>query len=270
MVDDDVTCDTKRYMRTDTDYNSCVYDLEADLDDLPSNLVLNDTEDINSILKDTIGLTRKAYFKLTTDRTVPIGVINLLGKFRVFTEKVVRSVLIDSLVNTVNCDQQDNRLTGTLKNKSTAETPLLQVKDYSKIGYLGSDNLTIEVYDSNGDLIKTITHPTSDILSHFDVNDITTNEAYFKFKFKSGQYFEALNCYTQDEEIITTINNKSTNKRSKPIINTSYTIMVNGNHVKTHQKDKDIRNKTYTINTGISTSFKIIADNTKLEIKNKH
>ena len=54
MVDDDVTCDTKRYMRTDTDYNSCVYDLEADLDDLPSNLVLNDTEDINSILEEFI------------------------------------------------------------------------------------------------------------------------------------------------------------------------------------------------------------------------
>ena len=31
----DVTCDRK-YMKTDTDYNSCVYDLEADYDDLPS------------------------------------------------------------------------------------------------------------------------------------------------------------------------------------------------------------------------------------------
>ena len=262
----DVTCDRK-YMKTDTDYNSCVYDLEADYDDLPSNISLPDNNDISKILSRTLPVTRKCFFKLSTDRSFDIGVFSFSSNFTVFTEKVQDDITVNKLINVNNCTITDNNITGTLKDNSTAETPLLSIHLLSMLKYTGSENLTIEVYNQNGELITTITKPKKDLLENINTSDINTEKAYLKFKFKQHQYLTKITTYIKEEQLITTINNRQTTKKGKPNITTKYSILINGNKIKTHNNTHDIRKQKYQTSTNISTQYTILLNNTIMKTK---
>ena len=264
----EVTCDRK-YMKTDTDYNSCVYDLEADFDDLPSNISLPDNNDISKLLNRTLPATRKCFFKLTTDRNFDIGVLNFKPKFKIFTEKVQDNITVNDLINVNNCTITDNNITGTLKDNSTAETPLLSIHLLSMLKYTGSEKLTIEVYDENGTITQTINTPKTDLLENIDTTNITTPQAYLKFIFKQHQYLTQITTYTIEEEIITTTNNKQTQQKTTPNITTHYQIQINGNNIKTKNSTNTTKKHHHQIHTNITTHYQISINNTNTTIKKK-
>lgn len=59
------------YMKTTNDYNSCVYDLYANYNDIPSNIKYDNLNIFNKILNRSLPLTRKGYFNFAiTDNSI--------------------------------------------------------------------------------------------------------------------------------------------------------------------------------------------------------
>lgn len=58
------TVEDAKYMRTKTDYNSCVYDLFGDYSDVPSNLSLPSGDELLSVINRSIPITKKCFFNL--------------------------------------------------------------------------------------------------------------------------------------------------------------------------------------------------------------
>lgn len=57
------------YMKTSTDYNSCVYDLYADYNKIPSNIRYDDLNIFSKILNRSLPLTKKGYFNFAISNT---------------------------------------------------------------------------------------------------------------------------------------------------------------------------------------------------------
>jgi len=55
------------YMTTKEDYNSCVYDIYASYNDLPSNIRFKNNDIFQQLIDKSLPLTRKAYFNLSYD-----------------------------------------------------------------------------------------------------------------------------------------------------------------------------------------------------------
>ena len=56
--------DDAKYMRTKTDYNSCVYDVYGNYDDVPANLPLPTGDEVLGVIQRSLPITKKGFFNL--------------------------------------------------------------------------------------------------------------------------------------------------------------------------------------------------------------
>lgn len=65
------------YMKTKTDYNSCVYDLYADYNQIPSNIKYDNLNIFNQVLNRSLPLTKVGYFNFVLENTNNFEDMNL-------------------------------------------------------------------------------------------------------------------------------------------------------------------------------------------------
>ena len=68
---------SRKYQRTPLNYNSCVYDLYAEYEDIPSNIPKPSGEDVSKMLQDTMPLGKKIFFQYQSEELTPENVFNL-------------------------------------------------------------------------------------------------------------------------------------------------------------------------------------------------
>lgn len=85
-----------RYMKTKTNWNSCVYDLYVDYDDIPVNLRLDETTKFNLLFKRSLPLSKIGYFNLNitegNSNSISLGTsstIEILNYFGTLAEQEI-------------------------------------------------------------------------------------------------------------------------------------------------------------------------------------
>lgn len=93
-----VTGFDNRYMKTNTNWNSCVYDLYVNYDDIPVNLRLDETTKFNLLFKRSLPLSKIGYFNLAmtegNNKAVTLGTsttLEILNYFGNLTEDITIS-----------------------------------------------------------------------------------------------------------------------------------------------------------------------------------
>lgn len=85
------------YMKTNTDYNSCVYDLYADYNEIPSNIKYEDLTIFNKILNRSLPLTKIGYFNFVLNNTDTNDDMNLRTETNIYINDMLD---IESVVET--------------------------------------------------------------------------------------------------------------------------------------------------------------------------
>ena len=108
------------YMKTSTDYNSCVYDLYANYNDIPSNIKYENLDIFNKILNRSLPLSKTGYFNFAFNNT------DLDDNMDLVTES---NIYIDNMLD--------------------VESGILTANDYATISQANSDGLYVKEYNFN-------------------------------------------------------------------------------------------------------------------------
>ena len=95
------------YMRTSTDYNSCVYDLYADYTKIPSNIRYNNLNIFNEILNRSLPITKIGYFNFIYEED------NISNEMILDTET---NIYVGNLLDFDVLEQEDNAIVDTVHN----------------------------------------------------------------------------------------------------------------------------------------------------------
>ena len=194
MTDDDKACSLK-YMKTKNEYNSSVYDLVANYDDVPSNLPLPTSEDINKLLKRTLPACKKGYFKLKSEKTTPENKTLITNDYNLYLENVQYILKPADLINLTNSIRDNN---GNLINNTNfncnPRTPLILIGDetsgaITRIVIYGK-NLKYSIYNFKNQLIK------SDYETSINLSKNKENNIYLIFDLKKDSYFTSMELYS--------------------------------------------------------------------------
>lgn len=77
------------YMRTSTDYNSCVYDLYADYNKIPTNIKYDDLSIFNKILNRSLPISKKGYFNFAFKNSELCDNMNLSDKTNIYISNML-------------------------------------------------------------------------------------------------------------------------------------------------------------------------------------
>ena len=194
MTDDDKACSLK-YMKTKSEYNSSVYDLVANYDDVPSNLPLPTSEDISKLLKTTLPACKKGYFKLKSEKTTPENKTLITNDYNLYLENVQYILKPADLINLTNSIMDNN---GNLINNTNfncnPRTPLILIGDetsgaITRIVIYGK-NLKYSIYNFKNQLIK------SDYETSINLSKNKENNIYLIFDLKKDSYFTRMELYS--------------------------------------------------------------------------
>ena len=165
------------YMKTRTDYNSCVYDLYADYTKIPSNIRYEDLNIFSAILNNSLPLTKKGYFNFIMKNTGIGETMNL---------EAIPNIHIKNMLDYINSTTTVNDYsTISSKNSSTG----LYEKTYTFKKYVKKGNYTIYIkpYSSNNE---------NNIISDFKIDvqmliyNSTNNSAHYEKLENCEKYLE--------------------------------------------------------------------------------
>lgn len=204
MVNNDSPACEKKYMRTDTDYNSCVYDLKGDYDTIPANQKLPSTEDINTILSETIGAAKKGFFKLKTDKITPNNILTLKYNFEVNNIKMDDTIKPENLSNTEKgVINNDGNLVCSGTDTFYAVTPLIKFRgenSVQKIVFKGGTKVYTKMFGvSYNNEFLLGGYAQKDFTNMFQTSLAKTDYVYFVFEITPATFFTSLEIYIKNK-----------------------------------------------------------------------
>ena len=175
------------YMKTTTDYNSCVYDLYADYTKIPSNLRYTDLNIFNKVLNRSLPLTKIGYFNFMLEDTESSGIMKLNTETRINMNNLIEIGVPANDFATVNVPNSDGIYQFVYRfNK------YIKKGEYTFIfkPYVNTENNILQDFkidiemtvfkDDNTAIIKKI---TIENIRDYLVND--GEGSYFKFPFEN-------------------------------------------------------------------------------------
>lgn len=162
------------YMRTDTDYNSCVYDLYADYNDIPSNIKYDDLEIFNKILNRSLPLAKKGFFNFAITNDEMSENMNLNTDVGIYINNLLD---VESGILSAN-DYKENILEHTYNFNKYVKTGdyeiWLKPYMYDESNIIFDFNVDIKMLvftEDNHAQYETITLTTSDLEKYYDKDD---------------------------------------------------------------------------------------------------
>lgn len=188
---------SRKYQTTRKDYNSNVYDLYGDYDNIPSNNRLPETDDISKIINRTLPATKKGFFKLKTDKIDPLNNINIIPDYKLYIEQLQYNILPSNLINTTNGTLNDNghliNLSGGTCTPRTNLIHLNKLKDggVSRID-LYSTNVKYTIFNRKNQSVQTT-------YTEIDLSKIEDNYIYIILDIGANSDFTRMSCYSNQE-----------------------------------------------------------------------
>ena len=143
---------SRKYQRTPENYNSCCYDLYMDYASIPSNISKPEGEDISKLLKDTMPIAKKVFFKYQTDELTPSNSFSIQTGYSIGYLTSSLTIDKDSITSvTDNVSINGVQVITNNDNPCTIKTNNIPLRGTNPIVYATTTgkNLDITIMDTN-------------------------------------------------------------------------------------------------------------------------